>query len=61
MKITIEQYEHDPRKYLDAVKPGIQIEISDLVILIHPQDLRYLEKCAELVDSLPISIEDDEL
>ncbi len=61
MKITVEQYEHDLRKYLDTVKPGVQIEIGDLAVLIHPEDLRYLEKCAELVDSLPIVIEDKEL
>ena len=57
IKITVEQYEHDPKKYLDIVKPGVRIEIGDLAVLIHPRDLRYLEKCSEVIDSMPMCLD----
>lgn len=61
MKISLAEFLSDPESFLELMIPGSRIEIDDHVVLIHPEDLRYLEKCAELVDSLPISIEDDEL
>ena len=59
IKITVEQFVHDPEKYLDVIKPGQRIEIGDFVVLIHTEDFRYLKKCSELVDSLPVGIEHD--
>lgn len=61
MRISVELFLRNPDDYLEAIKPGHRIEIGDRAVLIHPEELRYLEKCVELVDALPIEIEDEEL
>lgn len=57
IKITREEFHHNVDMYLNMVKPGVQIEIGEQGVLIHPKDLRFLDKCAELVDDLPVGIE----
>lgn len=54
LKITVEEFLRNPNVHLDAMKPGDWIKIGDCALLIHPQDLRYLEKCAESVDAIEV-------
>lgn len=55
--VTIEQFLSDIDGHLALIKPGDHIEIDKDYVLIHPRDFRFLVKCAELVDDLPVGIE----
>lgn len=44
---TSEQFVADIDTYLDLVKSGSRVEIDKKAVLIHPKDLRFLDKCAE--------------
>jgi hypothetical protein len=54
---TREQFLQDIERYLDLVKPRDRVEIGKEVVLIHPKSLRFLDKCVDLIDDLPVGIE----
>ena len=55
--ITIEQFLHDPDKYLGEITQTNRVIIGKKAVLIHPKNLHILDQCAELVDDMPIGIE----
>lgn len=54
---TKEEFVLNVAGYLDLVKSGDRVEIDKLAVLIRPKDLRFLDKCADTLDDLPIGIE----
>lgn len=60
---TKEQFLDNIDGHLDLVRPGDRVEIEKKAVLIHPDDLHFLDKCAEALDDLPVGteslIEDD--
>lgn len=55
--VTREQFSDNIDGHLDLVRPGDRVEINKKAVLIHPDDLRFLDKCAEALDNLPAGIE----
>lgn len=55
--VTREQFSDNIDGHLDLVRPGDRVEINKKAVLIHPDDLRFLDKCAEALDNLPVGIE----
>lgn len=47
---TKEQFLDNIDGHLDLVRPGDRVEINKKAVLIHPDDLRFLDKCAETLD-----------
>ncbi len=56
-QVSLEKFLLAIDEHLDLVKPGDRVEIGEKFVLIHPKDLRLLDKCAEIVDDLPVGIE----
>lgn len=55
--VTEEQFLSNIDGHLELVRPGDRVEVGKKAVLIHPRDLHFLDQCAEIIDSMPISVE----